>query len=72
MKSDTIHRLTQSSTEIDQQTRKYQSEKMVISEGIDQDNTPPAPAVEPVLCPVTVPAPRPAVMPVEQINALDK
>lgn len=71
-KSDTTHRLTQSPVESDPQTRKHQSEKMIVSEGIDQNNTPLTPTVEPASYPVTVPSPRPAVMPVEQINALDK
>lgn len=72
MTLDTTRRLVQSPAESDQQSRTYLSEKMIIAEGVNQDDTQPVPTVRPVPYPVVVPFPRPAVMPVEQINALDK
>ena len=72
IQSDTTHRRVQSPAGNDLQSQKYLSEKMIVTEGADQDNTQPMPIVEPTPYPVSVPSPRPAVMPMEQINALDK
>lgn len=69
LRTDTTHSLIQSSTE-GEPGRQQLHGKMISAEDVDPGTTQPGPGVEPTPYPVSVPAPRPAVMPVEQLSGL--
>ncbi len=69
LRTDTTHSLIQNSTE-GKPARQHLHGKMIIAEDVDPGTTQPGSGIEPTPYPVSVPAPRPAVMPVEQLNGL--